>query len=196
MNGADRDNPLDQKPDISDVINDTADSVLPPKVSPYDIPLDELLADEANPLTPEDIKKLKQIGAGLFAALLGVVLLSVYGCQPQKASMAYGICSTFLELHTPYPHTLRHVALEGSRTAVRIYFTSTDPFGQFKQETMECKFGPDERMGMKLTEILRNRRPVDAALVNEFNQTLPIIMASDPYLAMPGADWKNPLLDH
>lgn len=168
--------------------------VPPTKPSPYDVPLDELLSDEANPLTPEDIKKLKQIGMGLIGAVLAVILLAIYGCQPQKASMAYGICSTFLEMNTPYPHTLKYIGLEGSKTAVRIYFTSTDPFGQYKQEMIECKFGPDKTTGMKITEILRNRRQIDSKVVQDFNLVLPTIMASDPYLVMPGRDWKNPLL--
>lgn len=179
--------------DLSDIQNEPEEE--PVVVNqPYDVPLDELLSDEANPLTPEDIKKLKQIGFGILGFILVAILLSIYGCQPQKASMAYGICSTFLELNTPYPQTLNYTDLEGSRTAVRIYFTSIDPFGQFKQEMIECTFGPDEKMGMKITEIKRNRRPVDQALIDKFNQTLPTIMASDPYLVMPGPEWENPLL--
>lgn len=191
--------PEDTKPvepvvDVSEIVQDAEPPPRPTKPSPYDVPLDQLLSDEANPLTPEDLKKLKQIGFGVLGVIVVIILLSIYGCQPQKASMAHGICSTFLELNTPYPHTLQYIGLEGSRTAVRIYFTSTDPFGQFKQETIECKFGPDPKMGMKVTEILRNRRAIDAKQVEDFNLVLPTILASDPYLAMPGPDWKNPLL--
>ena len=59
---------------------------------------------------------------------------------------------------------------------------------------MECTFGPDEAgTGMILTQVSRNRRPVDPTVVEKFNQTLPIIMASDPYLVMP-PEWKNPLV--
>lgn len=185
---------FDPESDLSDIQNETEEPVIINQ--PYDVPLDELLSDEANPLTDEDIKKLKQIGLGILGVILLVILMSVYALQPKKASMAYGICSTFLELNTTYPQTLNYIDLEGSRTAVRIYFTSVDAFGQFKQEMLECKFGPDEQMGMKLVEVLRNRRPVDVEMVKEFNLTLPTIMASDPNLVMPGPNWKNPLLDH
>lgn len=194
MSGTEPEDELPPEKDLSEIQNDVDDE--PVVVNqPYDVPLDELLSDEANPLTPEDIKKVKQIGLGALGVVLIIILLSIYGCQPAKGSMAYGICSTFLELNTPYPHTLNYIDLEGSRTAVRIYFTSTDPFGQFKQEMIECKFGPDEKMGMKVTEVFRNRRLVDPALVKKFNLTLPTIMASDPYVVMPGLDWKNPLLE-
>ena len=181
--------------DLSDIQNDS-DIPAPTDAiaSPYDVSLDELLSDEANTLTPADIKKLKQIGFGVLGVILIVILLSIYGCQPKQGPMAYGICATFLELNTTYPHTLNHIDLEGSRTAVRIYYTSVDAFGQYKQEMLECKFGPDEKMGMKLTEALKNRRPVDPALIKKFNMTLPTVMASDPYLVMPGPNWQNPLL--
>ncbi len=179
--------------DLSEIQNDVEEPA-PVVESPYEVSLDEMLSDEVNTLTPEDKKKLKQISFGLLGGLLLLVLLSVYGCQPKKGSMAYGLCSTFLELNTVYPQTLNYIDLEGSRTAVRIYYTSIDPFGQYKQEMMECKFGPDEKMGMKITEVLRNRRPMDADLIKKFNMTLPTIMASDPYLVMPGPDWENQLL--
>ncbi len=175
-----------------DVLNEPDD--VPVVNQPYDIPLDELLSDEANPLSPEDVKKVKQIGLGILGIVLVVVLMSVYACQPKKASIAYGVCSTFLEQNTPYPQTLNYIGLEGSRTAIRIYFTSTDPFGQFKVEMFECKFGPDEKTGMKLTEVLRNRRPMDAELIRKFNMTLPAVIAGEPYLVLPGPEWKNPLL--
>lgn len=181
--------------DLSDIQNES-DLPEPGEAaeSPYDVSLDELLSDQANTLTPEDLKTIKKFGFGSLGVLILIILFSIYGCQPRQASMAFGICSTFLELNTPYPQTLNYTGLEGSRTAVRIYFTSTDPFGQFRQEMIECTFGPDEKMGMKLTEIKRNRRQVDSALVRNFNMTLPTIMASKPNLSMPGPEWKNPLL--
>lgn len=159
-----------------------------------DMSLDAALsAEDTKDKTPMDAKKKKQIlfGAGGLCGL--IVILSLFSCQPAKGSLAYGICSTFLELQTPYPHTLQHIWLEGSRTAVRIYFTSTDPFGEYRQEMIECTFGPDEVMGMKLTQVTRNRRPVDPETVRKFNITLPAIMASDPYVVVP-PNWKNPLL--
>lgn len=185
------------EPDLSEIENDVEESPLaglPVSSKTYDIPLDQLLSDEIDPLTPDDIKKLKQIGFGTLGIIVLIIMLCIYGCQPKEGPQAYGLCSTFLELHTPYPHTLTYVDLEGSKTAIRIYYTSIDPFGQFRQETIECKFGADEKMGMKITEILRNRRPVDAELVKEFNMTLPAVMTGEPYLVVPGPDWENQLI--
>jgi hypothetical protein len=173
-------------------------AIIPPPSGP-EMTLDEALSKQAN-------KKRKGAGGGSSKAnsekmflygtigvFLLVVVLIIYSCQPQKGSLAFGICSAFLELNTPYPHTLNFTDVEGSRTAVRIYFTSVDPFGQFRQEMLECTFAADEQMGMKLAQVARNRRPVDAEVVKEFNLTLPTIMASDPYLVLP-PNWKNPLV--
>ena len=186
------DTPEDEK-DLSQVQNASSD--LPEGVFYRDdVSLDDLLSEEANTLTDEDRKKIRQVLLGTFGVILALIALSIFSCQPKTGPMAYGICSTFLELNTPYPNTLQYNELEGSRTALRIYFSAIDPFGEVKQEMMECTFGPDEAgEGMKLTQVTRNRRPVDPAIVKKFNATLPIIMAADPYLVMP-PEWKNQLV--
>lgn len=163
-----------------------------------DIALDKILEEEAK--KPSDKPKKKDLEAkvvkyGFIGGLVLILGMMVYSCQPAKGSMAYAICSTFLELNTPYPHTLRYVSLEESRTAARIYYTNIDPFGEYKLEMIECKFGPDQQMGMRITEIMRNRKAVDADIVNAFNKTLPTIMASDPYRIAP-PEWKNQLLEN
>ena len=189
--------PVEQRPksdkDIEDILNAPSDKDLLPGRVRYtrDMSLDDLLTEEISTLTDEDRKKLKQIGYGALAVAAVIVLLTIFSMQPKKGPMSYGICSTFLEMQTPYPNTLNYSDIEGSRTALRIYFTSFDPFGEYKLEMIECTFGPDEAGGMKLTQVTRNRRPVDPAIVEKFNKTLPIIMASDPYLVIP-PDWKNP----
>lgn len=191
-------------PDISDVRHggDTEPEPEPPPTR--DISLDEALTREAKKfgrlpslggvlgIQQKDLKK-KGIFYAAGGAVLLLLVLMVYSCQPKQGSMAFGICSIFLELNTPYPETLDYTALEGSRTAVRIYFTNIDPFGEYKLEMIECTFGKDEKMGMKLTEIKRNRRPVDAAEVQKFNALLPTIIASDPYRVAPPR-WENPLV--
>ncbi len=192
-------------PDISDVRHDGDPA--PPASEPApmrDISLDEALTREAKKIgrlpslggvlriQQKDLKK-KSILYAAGGAVLLLLILMIYSCQPKQGSMAFGICSVFLELNTPYPETLDYTALEGSRTAVRIYFTNIDPFGEYKLEMIECTFGKDEKTGMKLTEIKRNRRPVDAEEVRKFNLLLPTIMASDPYRVAPPR-WENPLV--
>ncbi len=138
-------------------------------------------------------KEKKVIVGGVIGVILLIVMMMVYSCQPQKGSMAYGICSTLLEMQTQYPNTIRHINLEGSKTAVRIYFTSIDAFGEFKLEMFECKFGPDEKMGMRITDIIRNRQSVGPVIIEQANKVLPVIMSSDPYRVRP-PEWKNQLL--
>src|SRR5690606_36178791 len=95
----------------------------PPRAD--DVSLDAALKaqDKKSSFVFDEKKKQQVMYGGIGIVVLGLIL-SLFSCQPPKGSMAYGICSTFLELSTPYPHTLQHTYLEGSRTAVRIYFTS------------------------------------------------------------------------
>lgn len=161
---------------------------------PQDISLDEQMSAQARKpgrFKKEEIERFIKFGA-IGVGLLLVVLM-VYSCQPKKGSMGYGICSTFLELNTTYPHTLNYTDVEFSRTAVRIYFSEIDAFGEYKHQMIECTFGPDEKMGMKLTQVKRNRNAIEAKIVNDFNMTLPTVMSGKPYLVMP-PEWKNQLL--
>lgn len=165
---------------------DEADEALSPPPAP-DVSLDDMLRRQARKspkiqLRDRDAKLFKY---GMIGAAVLFLALIVYSCQPAKGSMAYGICSTYLQMNTDYPYTLRYTGLEESNTAVRIYFTSIDPFGTYKQETIECKFGPGPGGGARVTTILRNRNAVDAQIVRDFNKVLPTIVASNPNLAMP-----------
>lgn len=166
----------------------------PPQRPVGDVSLDETLTREANKdkkgTNPKNKKQILYAAGGV--VLLLVVLL-FFGCQPKEGPISFGICSVFLEMDTPYPQTLNYTDLEGSPTSVRIYYTSVDPFGEYKREMIECSFGPNKTGGMKVTKIERNRRPVEQSKVDEFNKILPSVMASNPYRIMP-PNWKNPLL--
>lgn len=179
------------------------DGVEPTTPLPPDISLDAALAADMakqkkgkgkgkRSLPSVKLEKKHKIMLGAGVAVL-LAILAIYSGRPQQGSMAYGICSTFLELNTPYPHTIRHIALEGSRTAVRIYYTNVDPFGEFKQEMIECTYGPAADGGMRVTQIARNRKPVEAQQLSDFNKILNTVIASDPY-RVPPPNWKNPLV--
>jgi hypothetical protein len=182
-------------PDANASTAESDDTEQPTVKKTQDVSLDQAMAAKAkrpSRFQKQDIEKFIKYGFAAGALLL--VVLMVYSCQPRKGPMGYGICSTFLEVNTVYPHTLHHTDVEFSNTAVRIYFSNIDAFGEFKHEMIECTFGPDEKMGMKLTDVKRNRRSVDSKLVRDFNLTLPTVMSSEPYLVLP-PEWKNPLSD-
>lgn len=159
------------------------------------VSLDEALENSVRDPEQEALKKRKKkfINIGLAIGALLFVGLLVRACKPPEAGIGFGICSTFLELNTAYPHTLRYNNLESSQTAVRIYFTHIDPFGVYRQEMIECTFVADPTQGIRLSEVKRNRRQVDPVVVRAFNITLPTIMGSNPYLVAP-PNWKNPLV--
>lgn len=156
-----------------------------------DVSLDEQMSAQAQKpgrFKKEDVEKF--IKYAVIGGFVLIIVMMVYSCQPKKGSMGYGICSTFLELNTTYPHTLEFSDVEFSQTAVRIYFSNVDAFGEFKHEMIECTFAPDEKMGMRLSEVKRNRNPMDAQTIKEFNETLPTIVESDPYRLLP-PEWEN-----
>ncbi len=184
----------DNDADISEVQNVEPPPQEKPVKAGGDMALDDMLTRQAKkPSSLQKIskKQIKMAGAGVGALL---IILLLFSCQPKNGPMTFGICSAFLELNTPYPHTLQYNSVDLSQTAVRIYFTNVDPFGQFKQEMIECGYGLDSQGNPKLTQVSRNRRAIDQAIVEKFNVSLPTIVESDPYRVMP-PNWKNPLLE-
>lgn len=161
-----------------------------------DVSLDKELSRAASKKTDEQrARERKFITFGLIGALSVFLLWSLYSCKPKVGPVIYGVCSTLLELETPYPHTLRHIVLEGSASTIRIYFTTIDPFGQLKIEMFECKYATDSQGNMRITDLIRNRQSLGNDSIIRANKILPVIMASDPYRVMP-PQWKNPLLDY
>lgn len=182
------------KLDISDVQNLENDVPQGGIAAPTtEITLDEILASqvEKEEIIPQKNKKQIMYAAAGIAII--ILLMMVYSMQPRKGPMGYAICAAFLELNVDYPHTLNITGLEGSVTAIRIYFSNINSYGAWREEMLECTFASDEKMGMKLSQVTRNRRAVDQKKVDEFNVSLPAIISSDPYRLMP-PEWRNPLL--
>lgn len=85
--------------------------------------------------------------------VLFVVVMIVQSCTPRKGTILYGMCKSFLEVQIPFPETIEHSFVEQYRKAIRIYFTHTDPFGQYQMEYIECSFFQDAAKGVQLESV-------------------------------------------
>ena len=144
---------------------------------------DEYFSDGEEAARIAALKKRKQIAYGAAAFFLVIAILVVYSCQPRKGSMMYGICHAFLEQIVDYPTTVQILYIEQFPRAVRLYFNQTDAFGQFTQDMVECVGDP--KGTLRFSEVLLNRKRVDADKVEKFNQTVPAVVASEPDLTLP-----------
>lgn len=165
-----------------------------PKAPVGDIPLDEFLEKQAKKKKAieftKDPKKIMYGGLGAFILLL---ILMMFSCQGQQGSVQYGVCSVFLEMNTPYPHTLNFTDVIDGANSVRIYFNSVDPFGEFKFETLECRFETDKAGQLRLAAVQRNRREWARDEIARFNKQIPLILQGDLETTLPPF-WVNPLL--
>lgn len=123
--------------------------------------------------------------AGFTVFLLIVTVISIFSCGPRKGSILYGICKTYLQQSVPYPETIVPTNVEQYPSATRIYYTSVDPFGQFKLEQIECVYAQDPNGNMLVQKILMNRQEVEADKVKAFSDTLPAVVAGKPDLTLP-----------
>lgn len=127
----------------------------------------------------------KIAGVAITGILLLIILFSVFSCGPRKGNMLYGICKTYLEQNIPYPETIRHTNVEQYPSATRIYFTSIDPFGQYKLEYLECVYKFDAQNNVSVDKILLNRREEPQEKIDLFNKSLSAIVAGKPDLTLP-----------
>jgi len=119
--------------------------------------------------------------AGLFAFI--VYLLFV----PFEGDMRFGACRTLLELNTPIPSTLALTGLEDRGSEMVIWFTHTNPHGQYRLELMTCTFAPEPSApgGFIIAAAEVGRRALTDAELDAFNRALPSVYAGRPDLVLP-----------
>ncbi len=128
-------------------------------------------------------KQIKRGGIGTLALLFIYWVYTLF--IPYEGTMAFGICKVFLELNVRYPNTLRIGTVEETGTSVRIWYTQTDSFGEYRMEPIQCYFKPDEKYGFILEKITIRRREVDPQRIENFNRILPVIFKYPPDLTLP-----------
>lgn len=128
-------------------------------------------------------KKFKQ------AVIIFIVGLFGYAgwwlLKPFQESMEYGICKIFAELTLTYPDTVYYSEVVRFQGSIRVWYSYTDSFGEFRLEPIQCYFGAHEKFGMGLTRVTMGRREVDPAIVERFNNALPALFAYPPDLIYP-----------
>lgn len=139
--------------------------------------------------TEEDLKftpKEKLGMAGFFVGLILIgVLIYLAATHRDKGTIMFGVCKTFVEMTLTYPPTFNITEVEQYSRAVRLYYNYTDPFGTMKSEFVECAFQMVPGKGAQATAILLNRKDIDQATIEEFNKTIPAIVAGEPELYLP-----------
>jgi hypothetical protein len=153
----------------------------------------ELAMDEEGvdrKLSPLAIKKREKRKKNFKRVLLSLVAFVVFYMfywlvKPFESSMQYGICKVFVELNVPYPDTVYFSEVVEFQDSIRVWFSYSDSFGEFRLEPIQCYFGPSEKYGMELTRITIGRREIDPNAVASFNSALPAILANPPTLVYP-----------
>lgn len=107
------------------------------------------------------LKKKKNIKRGIIISVVLFFSYAVYFLfKPYQASADYGICRTFLELVIPYPHTLYVSEVDVLRKdrGMRLWYSHTDAFGEYRMEPFTCKLGQDPQTGrLKIVELVLNK---------------------------------------
>ncbi len=129
---------------------------------------------------------------GCFVAFISYALWFLF--KPFDASAEYGICKTFLELVTPYPHTIYVSEIVSLRDgSMRLWYSHTDPFGEYRMESFQCKFVHNRDTGLvdRIDEIRMSKVNMDPRRLEYLNNALPYFLAN-PLIEV----WPAALPDH
>jgi len=122
------------------------------------------------------IQRKKNIKRGLiifFVSFFGYAIWFLI--KPYKASAEYGICRTFLELSIPYPSSLyvSEVTDLSENRGLRIWYTHTDAFGEFRMEKFLCRLAQDTNTGrLKVVELSLDKVSMSPEKINSLTNAL------------------------
>ena len=143
------------------------------------------------------------ISLSVIFGLFLLMLLVMKACEPAKGSVLYGVCGAFLEQQIEFPEMMEHQYVEQYSSAVRIYYSQIDGFGQYLAEYIECSFSYDTQNGTQLKAVVFNtikeiteKTPiknkghlyaVKQKYIDLFNQSnsIEIIINQEPDLTLP-----------
>jgi hypothetical protein len=114
------------------------------------------------------------------------LLIVYWGTQPLTGSINFGICKIFVEQNVRYPHEIRYISLIEQPGQARIEYVVLNEFGSYESKTITCRFRPDERTGIALSDVVINRETIPREKIEMFNHGIPAILANPPSLVSPG----------
>jgi hypothetical protein len=123
---------------------------------------------------------------GIWSGVVIVILLYLWGTQPLRGSINFGICKVYIEQNTTYPHEIRYISLSEQPGVARIEYVIMNEFGTYESKTITCRFRPDPEIGVAVASIVINRETIPNEKITHFNLGIPAILANPPDLASPG----------
>ncbi len=131
------------------------------------------------------------IVAGIIAVIIIAVIVIISSMGPNKATISYGICKTFLELNVRHPQTIKMIQVYDRVVNVEMDYRYMDEYGQIRTERMTCEFGKIEETGTTgVTKIIRKeightKYEIPKEKIDLFNKSIPAIVNSSIDLSIP-----------
>lgn len=126
---------------------------------------------------------VKEYQHWLFVAGGAIIILMIfmtaltYTATP-KGTWRFGLCKIFLERNSQYPTALKILVAGEKQSSAQIGYITTNAYGSQESELMECYYNIDAQ-GVTLSSVTIDRSPLDSALLDEFNPTIPAILARE-----------------
>ncbi|MGH1456378.1 MAG: hypothetical protein ACRBDI_06325 [Alphaproteobacteria bacterium] len=146
----------------------------------------ETLAEKLN--TQKKKKKKSLIVKSVAFSFIALISYGFYWLlKPFMAYADYGICRTFIELTVSYPETIEVNELSYLRDgSMRLWYTHTDAFGEFRMEPFVCTFEYDQaKQVTKITNIKMGKVNMSTERISTLNNALPYFHANPIILPWP-----------
>jgi hypothetical protein len=139
------------------------------------------LLGEINDSDTEFTALLKQKQEMIFVSVVGFItiliifLVVLSGNDEAKGTWRYGLCKVFLERYAQYPTHIKLLTSGEKQNSAQLGYININSYGSQNSEMMECFYNIDQN-GVTLNHVTVNRRTFNQDMVNEFNQSIPIIL--------------------
>lgn len=143
--------------------------------------LSEKLAEKKKIKKKKNMKRAMQLAGVLF-----FIYVLWFLFKPTKATEEYAICKTLLELYVPYPPTIYVSEIASTKDgAMKIWYTHTNAFGEFRMEPFECKLGRDENGQAYLSRLRFNNIDVQEDEIASLNHAMHYFNANPKVMNLP-----------
>lgn len=142
-------------------------------------------------MLPESLKPYSEyIFIGAFLLVLAIGGFVYYDMnRPSYGSWRFGICKTYAELDTRYPHTIEVTQVVEDRTYAEIYVSFLNAHGMRPTRVYKCNYEQTDR-GIRLKEVYVDFDRQSDEKVNKFNQTIPFLM-NNPDIDVTLPNWEG-----
>jgi hypothetical protein len=115
---------------------------------------------------------------GAFLAIVLVIVIATSWTADRTGTWRYGVCKVFMERYSQYPTNIKILTAGEKQNSAQIGYLVTNSYGSRESQLMECFYNTTGGR-VTMNKVTLDRKPLPQDVIDDFNPTIPIIMAQE-----------------